>query len=33
MGDTRHARAHWSVGEEPTYDGAYLAVLMDLRDR
>jgi hypothetical protein len=32
MAETRHKDADWNLGEKPTWDGAQLAVLMDLRD-
>lgn len=32
MTDTRHKGLNWNIGDRPTWDGAKLAVLMDIRD-
>ena len=32
MADTRHKDVNWNCGENVSFDGAKLAVLMDIRD-
>lgn len=32
MADTRKKNINWNVGKEATWEGAQLAVLMDIRD-